>query len=151
MVPVFTNSNVHGRPGNECVKEVRIFRDEHPLLVERKLIDDAVLGRVSRRQVQRVFRVVAAFRKHRAYARLAVASLRVNRDAGQQVVVRHGFGLPSRPGRAKWGNAREAILSQRPPAAFGALPCLPAGRMTRAHCDHFSASNRIRSAASCSR
>jgi len=50
------------------IKEIRVFRDHHPLLINGKLIDRAVFAGVSGRQIQRVRRVMPMLRQHRAQA-----------------------------------------------------------------------------------
>jgi hypothetical protein len=50
------------------IEEVRIFRNNDTLLVDRKLIKDSVLCGIFLRKIQRVFCIVAVSRQHRAKA-----------------------------------------------------------------------------------
>lgn len=54
------------------IEEVRIFRNNDTLLVDRNLIKSGILCGIFRRKIQRVVYIVAASRQHRAKARRQV-------------------------------------------------------------------------------
>jgi hypothetical protein len=54
------------------IEEVRIFRNKDTLLVDRKLIKAYVLCGIFRREIQRMFHIVAVSRQYRAKARRQV-------------------------------------------------------------------------------
>ena len=69
------------------IEEVRIFRNDNTLLVDRDLIKDGILCGVFRRKIQRVVCIVAVSRQHRTKARRQVRAHEKLHVSGKRMVL----------------------------------------------------------------